>query len=160
MVGCEFWKALAETISIYLKSNCMKALMNFLFHLKRKPQERATAFASRFKAALARLENLISAESEASHAKRRRKHEPGRRKLGPASPVASSLCSLEDSSAPEADGRSCSEVSTCSTCSTSEVLRRLSHWARHAEVHVLQGFTWIEQALFRHTSGRFGKAAA
>ena len=44
---------------------------------------------------------MISAEREASHAKRRRKEEPGRRKLGPASPVASSL---EDSSAPEADG--------------------------------------------------------
>ena len=77
-----------------------ESIDEFLFHLKRKPHEGATAFASRFKTALARLENLISAEREASHAKRRRKDEPGRRHLGPASPVASSL---EDSSAPEAD---------------------------------------------------------
>eukprot|EP00435_Cladocopium_sp_Y103_P025552 s3203_g6.t1 len=77
-----------------------ESIDEFLFRLKRKPHEGATAFASRFKTALARLENLISAEREASHAKRRRKDEPGRRHLGPASPVESSL---EDSSDPGVD---------------------------------------------------------
>ena len=72
-----------------------ESIDEFLFHLKRKPHEGATAFASRFKTALARLENLIAAEREASHAKRRRKDDASRRFLGPASPVASSL---EDSS--------------------------------------------------------------
>ena len=72
-----------------------ESIDEFLFHLKRKPHEGATACASRFKTALARLENLIAAEREASHAKRRRKDDQGRRFLGPASPVASSL---EDSS--------------------------------------------------------------
>ena len=72
-----------------------ESIDEFLFHLKRKPHEGATAFASRFKTALARLENLIAAEREASHAKRRRKDDQGRRFLGPVSPVASSL---EDSS--------------------------------------------------------------
>ena len=66
-----------------------ESIDDFLFHLKRKPHEGATAFASRFKTALARLENLIA------QAKRRKKEDPKRRHLGPATPVESSL---EDSS--------------------------------------------------------------
>ena len=72
-----------------------ESIDDFLFHLKRKPHEGATAFASRFKTALARLENLISAERDAARAKRRKKEDPKRRHLGPATPVESSL---EDSS--------------------------------------------------------------
>ncbi|CAE7223028.1 RE1 [Symbiodinium sp. CCMP2592] len=46
----------------------------FLFHLKRKPNEGPTAFISRFKAALSRLETLIAADKAAQ------KHEPKRRR--------------------------------------------------------------------------------
>ena len=67
--------------------------------MKREPHEGATAFASRFKTALARLENLISAERDAARAKRRKKEDPKRRHLGPATPVDTPVeSSLEDSS--------------------------------------------------------------
>ena len=79
-----------------------ESIDEFLLHLKRKPHEGATAFASRFKTSLARLENMIAAEREASHAKRRRKDDRGRRFLSPASPVASSLeNSSDDHGAPD-----------------------------------------------------------
>ena len=71
-----------------------ESIDDFLFHLKRKPHEGATALAPRFKIALARLHNLIAAERDASKSKRLRK-DPSRLHLGPATPVQGEL---EDSS--------------------------------------------------------------
>ena len=66
-----------------------ESIDDFLFHLKRKPNEGTTAFSARFKTALARLENLIQQEREMSKSKKRKK-EHGTR-LGPPSPDSSSL---------------------------------------------------------------------
>ena len=74
-----------------------ESIDDFLFHLKKKPNEGTTAFSARFKTALSRLENLIQQEREASRQKRRKRDDDHRR-LTPASPVASSL---EDSDAAE-----------------------------------------------------------
>ena len=72
-----------------------EAIDEFLFHLKKRPHEGATAFSSRFKTQLARLEHLITQERVAAQVKRRKIQPEGKRHLGPATPVASSL---EDSS--------------------------------------------------------------
>ena len=66
-----------------------EAIDDFLFHLKRKPNEGTTGFSARFKTALARLENLIQQEREMSKAKKRKKDHESR--PGPPSPDDSSL---------------------------------------------------------------------
>ena len=72
-----------------------ESIDEFLFHLKKRPAEGTTAFSDRFKTALSRLENLIQQEREAAHAKRRRRGD-SKRRLEPASPVASSLEDSDD----------------------------------------------------------------
>ena len=72
----------------------------FLFHVKRRQGEGPTAFVSRFKTALSRLENLVAAdmESQKPPGKRRRKDKP----------QASSSCS--SSAASEDDGQVSEEL--------------------------------------------------
>lgn len=77
-----------------------EAIDEFLFHLKKRPHEGATAFSSRFRTQLARLEHLITQERAAAQVKRRKIQPDGKRHLGPATPVASSL---EDSSDDKGD---------------------------------------------------------
>ena len=67
-----------------------ESIDDFLFHLKRKPNEGTTAFSARFKTALARLEYLISQEREMSK-KKRQKKDHGTALPGPSTPDASSL---------------------------------------------------------------------
>lgn len=59
-----------------------EAIDEFLFHLKKRPHEGATAFSSRFRTQLARLEHLITQERAAAQVKRRKIQPDGKHILG------------------------------------------------------------------------------
>ena len=71
-------KALDEHYKFLPETELHESIDEFLFALKRRQGEGATAFASRFRTQLARVETLISQEREMTRSKRRRTTEkPG-----------------------------------------------------------------------------------
>ena len=69
-------KALDEHYKFLPETELHESIDEFLFALKRRNGEGATAFASRFRTQLSRVENLICQERELTRAKRRRTTEP------------------------------------------------------------------------------------
>ncbi|CAE7357072.1 RE1, partial [Symbiodinium sp. KB8] len=82
----------------------------FLFGLKRRPNEGPTAFISRFKAALSRLETLIAADKAAQKSDSKRR----RRKPKAAATVPSTSSSESDISSMEAAGMTAENVQRAS----------------------------------------------
>ncbi|CAE7032082.1 GIP [Symbiodinium natans] len=69
-------KALDQHYKFLPETELNECVDEFLFHLRRRPNEGATAFTSRFRATLSRLETLIAADKASKKRKRKKKDAP------------------------------------------------------------------------------------
>eukprot|EP00438_Fugacium_kawagutii_P033822 Skav235831 [mRNA] locus=scaffold1931:222076:230114:- [translate_table: standard] len=84
-------RALDKHYAFLPETELHEAIDSFLFDLRKRPNEGATQFASRFKTALARVQTLIAQDRAVDRSKKRRTSEQGGSVAGPETPMASSV---------------------------------------------------------------------
>ena len=74
--GSEGWSTVLKALDAHYKflpeTELNECVDEFLFYLKRRPNEGATQFVSRFKSTLSRLETLVAADKVAQKARKRK----------------------------------------------------------------------------------------
>ena len=99
--GDQGWLAVLKALDSHYRylpeTELNECVDEFLFHLRRRPMEGATAFTSRFRAGLNRLETLVAADKAASRKAKKKRKKGGRRRSPTPSPSSSSASARSSS---------------------------------------------------------------